>query len=169
MHITLNPARVCVCVCERVSPWCVCLCAGQQVWGTDGGSGPTVLMQELKTQPRSCVSGGKSTAADWGPGCSTDVMELAFSWTSLSPAVCSSDCLSVARTVEATCITGLPVCPHDFFFSASHFERKLSWILIQASSSLINQSSCELLFLYLTLQRVYFHHSRPDSKLVPSP
>lgn len=51
-HITLYP--VCVSMCVSV-----CLRAGQQVWGTDGGSGPTVLMQELRIQPWNCVSGGK--------------------------------------------------------------------------------------------------------------
>lgn len=46
---------------------CVCLRACQQVWGTDGHSGLTVLMQELRIQPWSCVS-RESAAADWGPG-----------------------------------------------------------------------------------------------------
>lgn len=34
-------------LCVRASLMCVSLRAGQQVWGTDGGSGPAVLMQEL--------------------------------------------------------------------------------------------------------------------------
>jgi len=36
---------LCACVCV-----CVCLCAGQQLRGTDGGTGPTVLMQEWRME-----------------------------------------------------------------------------------------------------------------------
>lgn len=43
--------------------------------------------------------GGKGPLLTAGPGCRTDVMELAFSSASLSPAVCCSGCLSVAQTV----------------------------------------------------------------------
>lgn len=55
------------CVCPKLQymfiPVCVsvCLRACQRVWGTDGGMGPTVLMQELRIQPWR-----ESAAAEWG-------------------------------------------------------------------------------------------------------
>lgn len=102
----VNRDSVCVCVAVCVRPYihvfipvcvsvCV-LCSCQQVWEADGGLEPTLLMQKLRMEPWSCISGETAAAADdddhdWGPGCSADVMEPAFSWTSLSPSVCDFD------------------------------------------------------------------------------
>lgn len=88
---------------------------------------------------------GKVLLLDWGPSWRTDVMEPAFSWTSLSPTVCSFHCLSGALTAEPP--AGLPVClilytlcdccpesspvslPPFFIYLPLHFQ-KLSYIII---------------------------------------
>lgn len=114
-----RPVCACVCVskyiqvfipvCECVS---VCLHACQQVWETDGGLEPTLLMQKLRMEPQSCISGESAAAADdWGPGCSADVMEPVCSWTSLSPSVCDFDCPFVALTAQPPVHLAMPACP----------------------------------------------------------
>lgn len=76
-----------------------------RLWANSADAGVENPAVELRLR-------GESAAADWGPGWRTDVMEPAFSRTSLSPTVCRSDCLSVALTVEPPAYLGLPVCLH---------------------------------------------------------
>lgn len=127
---------MCVCTCPCVSVCvsvCVCvLCACQQVWGTDAGSGPTGSMPEMRIQLWSSVSRERPPLA-WGPGWSVEVMEAGL-FLNITLSSCLSDRLSVSLTVQPPAHLGLRgsaclSCPTHFHYdcclgskhSTSHF------------------------------------------------
>lgn len=146
MRMTLN--RVCL------RPWCVCLCAGQQVWGTDGGSGPAVFMQELANPAKGLRL--------WGEKCLCWLGPRLQDW-------CNGTGRFLSVTLSSILSLRLPICRSDYWptwisVACLSFPLvPLTIIILPGSSSgphsgLIMQSFffLELLVLYLTLQWVCF-------------
>lgn len=153
IHTYNFQTSVCVCVCLFA-----CMRAGLgNRWRLGASSADTGVenpAMELRLQ-------GKWAADDWGPGWRTDVMEPASSWTSLSPAVCGSDCLSVAPTVKPPAYLGclsvrLSVCMLTAIV-ALNLSKAFLCHRLAPFLSLLNQSGyrlvvCPLLFFILSLR-----------------
>lgn len=143
IHISSNPLCVCMFACMRSG-----LGNRWRLGASSADTGVEHPAMELRLQ-------GERAADDWGPGWRTDVMEPASSWTSLSPAVCGSYCLSVAPNIEPPAYLGLPVCLYALCNCCPESLKGLFFNVTISPPflSLLNQSGyglvvCPLLFFY---------------------